>query len=331
MAKGYFFTGVLALNNNGEISLFEIKPKKKTHGTNVSIYLVTHDIPPIPVTRDDVIRVAFYLENSVGTTPVRIKMAEATFYGNLIETKPQTTDGLSLRTEGAEWQFSKMYTGIGIAPGAGLDAVGASTSTSTTTSAATTTTTTTTTAGVAPTSAAGAPTGAAVGVATAAPSQATATPMVVAPTSSTSLTGGAGTCTSATTTGAVVGGTSTTIGMPLASSSGGVPGVGPEGLLSMSSGSVSSIPGTLSPAVGGFSDVATSTAASSSSSAYSGYSACSLSSSAGSSAASSASSSSSSSSTSSIASLQPFTWFLSGITARVPDQRAKEYLSLSRG
>jgi len=106
--RGFFWSGVIRVNDRTEHAFFEVRSKKKTVGGHLVIHLITQDLPPLPCLHpEDSFLVTFYLENSMGHAPVRHKVTQIVFEGAMIDPKA-TGDSLLVKTESAEWQFARV-------------------------------------------------------------------------------------------------------------------------------------------------------------------------------------------------------------------------------
>ncbi|KAL6054630.1 CARDB domain-containing protein [Balamuthia mandrillaris] len=106
----FFWNGILTVDDNGSHSFFAIKLTKDLSSSPPKVSLFTSDLPPVPVTKETTLRATFLLENNVGVTTVRYKIAEATLFGSSLEGKNAaiSSDGiLTVKTEMAEWRFLK--------------------------------------------------------------------------------------------------------------------------------------------------------------------------------------------------------------------------------
>eukprot|EP01102_Stenamoeba_stenopodia_P004983 TRINITY_DN15486_c0_g1_i1.p1 TRINITY_DN15486_c0_g1~~TRINITY_DN15486_c0_g1_i1.p1 ORF type:complete len:138 (+),score=19.64 TRINITY_DN15486_c0_g1_i1:383-796(+) len=100
----YFWSGILTLNGNEEHAFYDVKVKNQGH---LAYQVFTSDLPPIPVGKNDTLRVLFQLENNSGGNQ-RYAICEGTFSGNLLEgTDHQQGNVVSVESDSAEWHFIK--------------------------------------------------------------------------------------------------------------------------------------------------------------------------------------------------------------------------------
>ncbi|KAJ3434208.1 hypothetical protein M0813_24205 [Anaeramoeba flamelloides] len=108
---GFFWHGILSLNDFGEHAFFDIKVRKKSQKNPPIVSIYSSDIPPIPVRSEDTLNVKILLENNVGLSTVRYKVAEAQFSGEALESKttniPITQNFISINNQGNEWHFMR--------------------------------------------------------------------------------------------------------------------------------------------------------------------------------------------------------------------------------
>eukprot|EP01115_Flamella_aegyptia_P007359 TRINITY_DN30567_c1_g1_i1.p1 TRINITY_DN30567_c1_g1~~TRINITY_DN30567_c1_g1_i1.p1 ORF type:complete len:191 (+),score=16.36 TRINITY_DN30567_c1_g1_i1:29-601(+) len=105
--RGFFWSGVLLYNKDFDHSFFDIKSKKKTSNGQTGIYLISRDVPPLPIlSPETTLKANFFLENTVGTAPIRHRIASAKFMGIYLQN--QTGQEISLRVENAEWKFVRV-------------------------------------------------------------------------------------------------------------------------------------------------------------------------------------------------------------------------------
>jgi hypothetical protein len=107
--RSFFWNGVLQLNEVGEHSFFDIRVRK-TQDNPPQVFVYTSDLPPLPMkSKDDVLKVTFLLENNVGTTTIRYKIADAIFDGKTLEARTANCNQnfISITNDTSEWHFIK--------------------------------------------------------------------------------------------------------------------------------------------------------------------------------------------------------------------------------
>ncbi len=105
--KSFFWNGILQLNEMGEHAFFDVKVKKNAENAH-QVFLQTTDVPALPIGKDDTLRVTFLLENNVGTSTVRYKIADGTFNGSMLDkTSNLNQNFISVTTETSEWHFTR--------------------------------------------------------------------------------------------------------------------------------------------------------------------------------------------------------------------------------
>merc|ERR1711879_806682 len=107
--RSFFWNGVLQLNEVGEHSFFDIRVRK-TQDNPPQVFVYTSDLPPLPMkSKYDVLKVTFLLENNVGTTTIRYKIADAIFDGKTLEARTANCNQnfISITNDTSEWHFIK--------------------------------------------------------------------------------------------------------------------------------------------------------------------------------------------------------------------------------
>jgi hypothetical protein len=108
--KSFFWHGILSLNDHGPHAFFDVKIKKNVPDAPNTVGLFTSDVPPLPLTGNDVFHVTFLLENNVGLNTVRYRVAESQFAGTDLMRHVDETAGptptVNVAVDGGEWQFS---------------------------------------------------------------------------------------------------------------------------------------------------------------------------------------------------------------------------------
>ncbi len=109
---GFFWSGVLTLNDSAEFSFFDVRVRKNQNDATVLLYSV--DIPPVPFKKEDNLKVVLYMENSFGISPVKYKVAEAAIAGTSIEGQGSSYNKsehmLTLSNDTSEWHFMRRDT-----------------------------------------------------------------------------------------------------------------------------------------------------------------------------------------------------------------------------
>lgn len=122
--RSFFWNGVLQLNETGGHAFFDIRVRK-TQDNPPQVFIYTSDVPPIPLkAKEDVLRVSFFLENNVGTTTIRYKMADSLCDGKALESRTANCNQnfISITNDTSEWHFIKQtswllyYVSIKIPP-----------------------------------------------------------------------------------------------------------------------------------------------------------------------------------------------------------------------
>ncbi len=109
--KGFFWSGILTINDRLEHAFFDVKSKKKTIDGTPSVFLTTQDLPPVPIMGPSTkLHARFFLENHIGPSPVRHKVVETTI--ELSETDMQSAkpnaESFVHRLEGTEWHLQRV-------------------------------------------------------------------------------------------------------------------------------------------------------------------------------------------------------------------------------
>ena len=110
LEKNLFWTGTLALNDQGGHVFFDVRVKKNVPGQHNQIGLFTSDIPPFPLNPTDNLNIAFILENNQGITASRYTICEASLSGSelaaVVENNPEDT--AVVQTPAGEWHFLRL-------------------------------------------------------------------------------------------------------------------------------------------------------------------------------------------------------------------------------
>lgn len=109
--KGFFWNGVLRIDEGEEHSFFDIN--LVLHATMdekdrklVSLY--SSDLPPIPIFDDSTISVQFFLENNVGSHTIRYRVAQGEMRSTLIYEKAEEGDvEMKIEEEDTKWNVVK--------------------------------------------------------------------------------------------------------------------------------------------------------------------------------------------------------------------------------
>lgn len=105
--KSFFWTGVL-VGNNVEHAIFEVRVKRKIAFGQLVGFLLTKDVPPVPILEDtDVVKVSFYLENCTGLPPMRYLIVEDQVEAAAVE-ENQLGEQCTVKTETGEWTFMRV-------------------------------------------------------------------------------------------------------------------------------------------------------------------------------------------------------------------------------
>jgi hypothetical protein len=89
----YFFSATVTVNEYEEHAIFDIRWRKNPADGSMQFY--SSDIPPVPVKPNTLVRAVFYVENSIGVTPVKYKLGEVQFSGSSIEIQSANPHNIS--------------------------------------------------------------------------------------------------------------------------------------------------------------------------------------------------------------------------------------------
>eukprot|EP01096_Ripella_sp_DP13-Kostka_P007574 TRINITY_DN2771_c0_g2_i1.p1 TRINITY_DN2771_c0_g2~~TRINITY_DN2771_c0_g2_i1.p1 ORF type:complete len:214 (+),score=84.05 TRINITY_DN2771_c0_g2_i1:82-642(+) len=109
--KGFFWSGIITINDRLEHAFFDVKSKKKTIDGTPSVFLTTQDLPPVPIIGPSTkLHVRFFLENHIGASPVRHKVVETTIElsDTDLSSLKASADSHVEKIDGTDWHLHRV-------------------------------------------------------------------------------------------------------------------------------------------------------------------------------------------------------------------------------